>query len=179
MKDSPWSRPANYVTGSRILLTLFAYCVAWLGYKSAFAVLFIAAGLTDAIDGIVARCWGGPTEFGRWFDSFADYLYYFSIPVWIFLLWPEVLFENQWWFFFLFLGYAVSLFFQLFWHGQLLRLHSVYNKAASVIVFLSISSLFVFGDNVTIARIVFMYLLFTIGTDIYWMIAKNKKGGLD
>lgn len=83
----------NILTVSRILLVpLFLYLVARDDYSSA-TVVFVAAGITDAVDGFIARTYGMRTELGANLDPFADKLLLMSayvmltakglIPLWL------------------------------------------------------------------------------------------------
>ena len=82
---------ANIITSVRIL------CAAALlfcrPFSPAFYALYVAAGLTDMIDGAVARKTNTAGEFGSGFDTAADFLFVavcliklipvLSIPVWL------------------------------------------------------------------------------------------------
>lgn len=62
----------NILTAIRILLVpVFLYFILTGGYKTAAAV-FIAAGVTDGIDGFLARRYNARTELGALLDPFAD-----------------------------------------------------------------------------------------------------------
>lgn len=65
--------PANQLTLLRMLLIpVFALLVIY-GYLGAALVVFIVAGLTDALDGLAARR-TGQTTLGAWLDPVADKL---------------------------------------------------------------------------------------------------------
>jgi len=72
--------PANLVTGSRLVLALPA---GWLASRSdAFAWLVavvILAGLSDLLDGWVARRYDRPTRFGAAFDPVADGFFFGAV----------------------------------------------------------------------------------------------------
>lgn len=66
---------ANWITALRIILA--PVCVGILfwdipGRNLLATVIFIIAGLTDGLDGYVARSRKEITAFGKWFDPFAD-----------------------------------------------------------------------------------------------------------
>ena len=65
-------RIANLITGTRILcsVALLLYPV----FSLSFFFLYLAAGLTDMIDGLVARKTGTVTEFGAKLDTAADFV---------------------------------------------------------------------------------------------------------
>ena len=64
---------ANVITGIRILCSfVLLFC---LPLSPAFYVLYVIAGLTDMIDGAVARKTGTVSRFGSVFDTAADFVF--------------------------------------------------------------------------------------------------------
>ncbi len=67
----------NLLTGFRVLAIPFiVWLLLWDGQASnqAAAVLFIAAGVSDVLDGLVARRYGSGTQLGIFFDLVGDKL---------------------------------------------------------------------------------------------------------
>ena len=86
-------RMANIITGIRIVLS-----VALLFFPAlspAFFVLYVAGGLSDMIDGVVARRTGTVSEFGSRLDTFADIVFavvclmkllpVLPVPLWLYI----------------------------------------------------------------------------------------------
>ena len=84
---------ANIITGIRIVLS-----VALLFFPAlspAFFVLYVAGGLSDMIDGVVARRTGTVSEFGSRLDTFADIVFavvcllkllpVLPVPLWLYI----------------------------------------------------------------------------------------------
>jgi cardiolipin synthase len=66
--------PANQLTLLRMLLIpVFAICVIY-DYLGTALVVFSTAGLTDLLDGLIARRTGQKTTLGAWLDPMADKL---------------------------------------------------------------------------------------------------------
>jgi CDP-diacylglycerol--glycerol-3-phosphate 3-phosphatidyltransferase len=66
---------ANRITLSRLALTVFfviALNSSWQYARTAALVIFIIAGLTDFIDGEIARRYGVVTSFGKLLDPLVD-----------------------------------------------------------------------------------------------------------
>lgn len=64
----------NLLSALRLLAAPFA---AWLivsGQDMAALLTFAAAGLSDGLDGFIARRWGVTSDFGAWLDPAADKL---------------------------------------------------------------------------------------------------------
>ena len=85
----PLSQLPNALTIARFaLIPLFVVLVLRSdeGYSTAAAVVFAAAGITDQVDGFLARRWHVESEFGKLADPLADRL---MIDAAIVLLWLE------------------------------------------------------------------------------------------
>lgn len=66
--------PANQLTLLRMLLIpVFAILLIY-GYIGAGLIVFFLAGLTDLLDGLIARWWQQKTDLGAWLDPVADKL---------------------------------------------------------------------------------------------------------
>ena len=84
---------ANIISFSRIVLSVILLFVPTL--SPAFYVFYMLAGLTDMIDGAVARKTNTVSEFGAKLDSAADFLFIvvcfikllpvLNIPVWLWI----------------------------------------------------------------------------------------------
>ncbi len=84
---------ANIITGIRIVISAFLlFCPA---FSRAFFTLYIAAGVSDMIDGAVARKTGTASEFGSRLDTIADIVLIavclikvipvLDVPVWLYI----------------------------------------------------------------------------------------------
>ena len=72
---------ANLITLGRLLLTpVVVYCLLTASYGWAF-IAFVIAGLTDAVDGYIAKRWHQKTELGAYLDPLADKALLISIYV--------------------------------------------------------------------------------------------------
>jgi cardiolipin synthase len=65
---------ANQLTILRIVLIPAFVLLVVYGYLGSALVVFITAGLTDALDGLIARRAGQHTSLGAWLDPMADKL---------------------------------------------------------------------------------------------------------
>ena len=66
--------PANQLTLLRMLLIPAFVLLVIYGLFGAALATFVVAGLTDALDGLIARRSGQKTTFGAWLDPAADKL---------------------------------------------------------------------------------------------------------
>ena len=124
---------ANIITFCRILGSIgLLFCPV---FSASFYGLYLFCGLTDMVDGTIARKTGAASTFGARLDTVADFLFVTSsfgkllpvmrIPVWIWG-WAAVI--------------AVVKLLNLIWgflrRKQILSLHTVMNKASGLCLFL-------------------------------------------
>jgi len=124
---------ANIMTSFRIFGSIgLLFCPV---FSARFYGLYLFCGLTDMVDGTIARKTGGVSEFGAKLDTVADFLFVIAsfvklvpvirIPVWIWV-WTAVI--------------AVVKLVNLVWGftrmKQMLSLHTIANKATGLYLFL-------------------------------------------
>ena len=124
---------ANIITSCRILGSIgLLFCPV---FSDGFYVLYLFCGLTDMVDGSIARKTGAVSSFGARLDTVADFLFVIAsfvklvpvirIPIWI-CGWAAVI--------------AVVKLVTLFWGftqmKQMPSLHTIANKATGLCLFL-------------------------------------------
>ena len=123
---------ANIITGSRIVLSLPLLLIpltsAW------FYAIYLICGLSDMIDGTVARMTNSASEFGARLDTISDFVFmsvalikfvpYFYIPVWLWI-WIGIIAMIK-------LGNAVWGFVRT---KKLISPHTVLNKITGLLLF--------------------------------------------
>jgi phosphatidylglycerophosphate synthase len=72
----------------RLVLAIPLWCFALLELRTPLGVGLAIAGLTDVLDGPIARRTGRVTRLGSQLDSVADNILYVSIVAWLFMLRP-------------------------------------------------------------------------------------------
>ena len=124
---------ANIITSCRILGSIgLLFCPV---YSACFYGLYIFCGLTDMVDGTIARKTGAVSEFGAKLDTVADFLFVIAsfvklvpvirIPVWIWV-WDAVIA----------MGKLVTLVWGFTQMKQMPSLHTIANKATGLCLFL-------------------------------------------
>lgn len=83
----------NTLSYSRVVLAAIGWIFALLGNSVALGVILLLSGLTDTLDGVIARRMGLASPEGARIDSFADAIMLASALVWVFLVTP--LFTEQ------------------------------------------------------------------------------------
>ena len=123
---------ANLITGTRILCSVaLLFCPA---FSLPFFVLYLAAGLTDMIDGPVARKNGTVSEFGAKLDTTADFLF---VAACLIKLLPLIPFSLWLW---LWIGgialiKAVNLLSGYIVQKRFVTMHTVMNKTTGILLF--------------------------------------------
>ena len=79
--------PANELTLTRMLLIPGFAILLIYGYRGWALLVFAVAGLTDLLDGLIARKTGGNTVLGAWLDPMADKL--LIVTMFVMLTLPE------------------------------------------------------------------------------------------
>ena len=124
---------ANIITGSRIVLSLHLLLIpltsAW------FCVIYLLCGLSDMIDGTVARKTKSANEFGARLDTVSDFVFmtvalikfvpHLHIPVWLWI-WIGIIAMIK-------LGNVVWRFVRT---KKLISPHTVLNKITGLLLFL-------------------------------------------
>ncbi len=89
---------ANIITGFRIVFSVLL--LMFPAFSSGFFAMYLAGGITDMLDGAVARKTNSVSSFGSRLDSLADFVFMLSvlvkilpmidIPIWT-LLWTAAI----------------------------------------------------------------------------------------
>ena len=66
--------PANQLTLTRVMLVPAFIILTVYGYLGWALIVFAVAGLTDLLDGLIARTFSRHTDLGAWLDPMADKL---------------------------------------------------------------------------------------------------------
>ena len=84
---------ANQLTILRIVLIPAFVLLVVYGYLGSALLVFLTAGLTDALDGLIARHAGQRTSLGAWLDPMADKL--LLVTTFVILTMPSLPLTNQ------------------------------------------------------------------------------------
>ena len=124
---------ANIITFSRIL------CSIWLLFCPVFSCgfygVYVFCGLTDAIDGTIARKTNSSSKFGARLDTAADIVFVavclikilpsIYLPVWLWI-WIAIITTVK----------TGNLFYGLIRSKRLISIHTILNKSTGVLLFL-------------------------------------------
>ena len=125
---------ANYITLGRIILTIILFFIKPL--TGLFYTIYIACGLSDIIDGFIARRFKMQTEFGARFDSIADILFATITVVKIFPM-LEIELDYMIWIIFILLLKVLCVGIVCMRYTTFGMIHTVMNKIAGFLLFIS------------------------------------------
>ena len=124
---------ANIITGSRIVFSIALLFIT--PFSPMFYVLYAVAGLTDMIDGAVARKTNTVSAFGAKFDTIADFVFVtvclfkllpiLDIPVWLWI-WIAVIALIK----------VINIISGAIMFKSMIALHTVMNKITGALCFL-------------------------------------------
>ena len=124
---------ANAISAGRVMLSVVLLFVPT--FSSSFYLLYILAGLTDMIDGAVARITHTASEFGAKLDTAADFVFvmvclikiipYIDITAWLYV-WIAIIALIK--LFNIFSGYIIQ--------KEFVAVHSIMNKTVGVVLFI-------------------------------------------
>ena len=124
---------ANIITGFRVLISIaLLFCPM---FSPVFYVLYLIAGLSDMIDGTIARRTNTVSEFGARFDTAADFVFVVVcliklLPVISMPLWLRV------WIAMIALIKIINIISGYIVQRKLVAVHSVMNKVTGVLLFI-------------------------------------------
>ncbi len=123
---------ANIITGLRILLS-FAL-LFFPAFSAPFCILYLTAGISDMVDGVVARRTNTATEFGAGLDTAADCAFVavclirllpvIDIPAWL-CVWMGVIALIK----------AINVAYGFVAQKRLVAVHTVASRAAGALLF--------------------------------------------
>lgn len=118
----------------RLLMALILPLLAWQGNKKAFMGCLIAALFSDAIDGFIARKLHQTSLLGTKLDSWADLTLFFTAPLGVWLLWPEVIQRERVFVGLLIAGIVVPVFLGLLKYRRITSYHTYMAKISGVLL---------------------------------------------
>ena len=124
---------ANIITGFRVLISIaLLFCPV---FSPVFYMLYLIAGLSDMIDGTIARRTNTVSEFGARFDTAADFVFVvvclikllpvINMPIWLWV-----------WIVMIALIKTVNIISGYIVQKKLVAVHSVMNKVTGVLLFI-------------------------------------------
>jgi len=174
MKRIDYSSVPNLLSGFRLLLAVVLWIPAMLDLPLWVGVGLVAAGLTDMLDGFLARRWAAATEYGSRLDSAADMVLVVCAAFWVILVEPSVFFDNKllvlsW----MLIGTA-SLAVGLIKFRRIPDLHLYMTKASSAAGYVFIICMFVVGYSAALFYIASALLIISTLESLLLQLLTHK-----
>ncbi|MGI6771964.1 MAG: CDP-alcohol phosphatidyltransferase family protein [Acutalibacteraceae bacterium] len=174
MRNKLIKSAANIITSSRIVLSLVLLLLKVPSIP--FYIIYSVCGLTDMLDGFVARKTHSQSEFGAKLDSISDLVF---VAVCLIKLLPVLEFKTWIWIW-IALIFAVKIFNVILGYAvekKLVMLHAVANKITGLLLFLL--PLFIGTEIINIAAILVCAVATFAAVQEGYLIKigrKNEKG---
>lgn len=148
----------NLLSVLRLLLVAVLWVPAFLNLPRYVGAGLLIAGMTDALDGFIARKTGTVTEYGSKLDSIADTSVVISAVFWIVLLRPEIFLDHRVLVTLWIVAEALSIIVGWIKFRRIANLHLYSAKAAGVAGYIFVVLAFMFGYNEILFYIAFVVL---------------------
>ncbi|WFB35804.1 CDP-alcohol phosphatidyltransferase family protein [Kiritimatiellota bacterium B12222] len=142
MLSSPIYTLPNFVSLIRILLAPVLLWAGVKGHSSVFLWGFAGSLLTDFLDGFLARLLNQQSKLGSQLDTVGDVLTGFVVIIGGWLLWPELVKAQAWWFLILMIMLATSGMVTLIKYRHLPSYHTWTAKLSTAVLGLGVWLLF-------------------------------------
>ena len=144
----------NILSILRIILSILL--IPFLSVPIVFIVIYILAGLTDVLDGYIARKYGYESNLGAKLDSVSDFVF-FCILVFIFYkLYYPILEMNYQFVVIIIVIRLLNMLLTKIKYNKIIFIHTIANKATGIMIYL-LPMILLFTDNITLIRILLMF----------------------
>lgn len=132
----------------RVLLCPLILLGAWHRWPGVWlAMIVFVALVSDIYDGVLARRWGNETPALRVSDSIADTIFYLGVAGTLWILMPEVLRSNKYWFILLFGLEGFRYVFDFLKYRKTASYHSYLAKLWGVVLAVAMIGVFAFSGS--------------------------------
>jgi len=153
-----WNVP-NILSLTRLIGVPFLFYLVQLESHLLFLSWYIFLGITDYLDGLIARAWNQVSDFGSMLDSVADLAYYISTAYFMIVLFPEYIMPNLPSLYGMFALLGLSIVVSKIRAGRILFLHTHLSRLNGVLVFFAFILSFYLNTTFFIATIIAIYYL--------------------
>lgn len=139
---------SDFLSVLRLALAPVLLTLAWTGMELTFVVALALAYLTDAVDGPIARRFGGESRIGSKLDTWADVTIYLCVPFGAWWLWPDMVRREALYFALIIASILSPLLAGIIkfrsttsYHTSLVKLAAICTTLSSLLLFLQITPL--------------------------------------
>lgn len=158
MTPSRWNLP-NALSATRLLGVPFLFLLLDDAQRGWFIALYALLGLTDYLDGALARAWGQTSAFGSMLDSVADLAYYLSTVYFVVRLFPAYVEPNLPYVAACVVGLALLISVSLLRVGKPLLPHTHLSRVAGVLAVLAVFASFAMDTTFVLRGVILLYFV--------------------
>jgi len=149
----------NALSLIRLVRVPFLFPLAGLDNLMYFLGWYVLLGLTDWLDGMLARKWNQTSELGSALDSIADLAYYISTAYFLVKLFPEYVMPSLYFIYGFFVLLAISMIFSWVKCRRFVMLHTHLSRLNGVLVFLIMIASFWMDTSLAVSAVLLIYYL--------------------
>ncbi len=133
-----WRTIPNYIGVTRLILSPLLILLAARDLRYGFVALYFVLGLSDWIDGLLARMLKQRSALGARIDSVADAVLNICMIVGVWLLARDMVLEEMPWFVVACVSYAAACLLGMWKYGRLPAWHTMTAKLTHLLVFVAV-----------------------------------------
>ena len=166
----------NMISALRIILSVLL--IPLIPNRIGFIAIYITIGITDVLDGLIARKLGCESDFGAKLDSIADFIFYLILTVmFIKLYFSSLEVTHQFALIVIIFARLANMLLTKLKYKKVIFIHTLANKTSGVIVYL-IPLVFLFAKNGIVIWII-LIIVFIAAIEELLITIKSKEPNLN
>jgi phosphatidylglycerophosphate synthase len=149
----------NGLSVSRIILMPLLFLFLFTDHHLLFLMFYIILGSTDLFDGLIARNFDLKSEIGKTLDSVGDLIFYLGSLIFIYILFPHVVYNNSLPLILFFIIFSLSFIVSWIKLGKPILMHTSLLRLNAVLVYFLVIFSFMFDTSIFGTIIIFIYYI--------------------
>ena len=149
----------NILSSLRVILLPILYVFALIGMRLEFLVAYIIIGSTDALDGFLARLLNQVTKLGKFLDTVADILFYFSTLFFITYFYPDRIIPNTWLIIVFMIIYIGAFIISIVKTGKPMQIHTTHLRINATLVYFLVILSYFFDTTYVVTAILISFII--------------------
>ncbi|MGB0202626.1 MAG: CDP-alcohol phosphatidyltransferase family protein [Acholeplasmataceae bacterium] len=149
----------NILSSLRVVLLPILYVFALIGMHLEFLIAYIIIGSTDALDGFLARLLNQVTKLGKFLDTVADILFYFSTLFFITYFYPDRIIPNTWLIIVFMIIYLGAFIISIVKTGKPMQIHTTHLRINATLVYFLVILSYFFDTTFVVTAILISFII--------------------
>lgn len=149
----------NILSSLRVVLLPILYVFALIGMHLEFLIAYIIIGSTDALDGFLARLLNQVTKLGKFLDTVADILFYFSTLFFITYFYPDRIIPNTWLIIVFMIIYLGAFIVSIVKTGKPMQIHTTHLRINATLVYFLVILSYFFDTTFVVTAILISFII--------------------